>query len=66
MSAERTIGYVVVEFNQASHQPELGAFPSLIDDYDEARGRRDLLEAENRKHGRRERFVVGEVIVEDE
>lgn len=60
------IGFVVVEFNQASGRPELGAFPWLADDRADAQERRDLLEAENRKAGRRERFAVGIVTVDEE
>lgn len=60
------LGYVVVEFNQASHQPEFSAFPDLTQDRSEADERRDLLERENRKVGRRERFAVATVTIEDE
>jgi hypothetical protein len=63
---EREIGYVVVEFNQASHQPEFSAFPDLTQDRSEADERRDLLERENRKVGRRERFAVATVTIEEE
>jgi len=60
-----TVGYVVVEFNQASGLPELGAFPILLDALDDAEERRDLLQRENREHGRRERYAVGTVTIED-
>jgi len=61
-----TLGYVVVEFNQASGQPELSPFSYLTNDREEALERLEVLKAENRKAGRRERYIVAEVFEEDE
>lgn len=61
-----TLGYVVIEFNQASRQPELGAFPFLSDDREEVQERLELLQRENRKAGRRERYAVGTVTIDEE
>lgn len=59
-------GYVVVEFNQASGRPELCPFAYLMNDREEAQERLNVLKEENRKAGRRERYVVAEVFEEDE
>jgi len=63
--AER-VGYVVIEFNQASHQPELSTFAFLSDDLEEVQDRMDLLQRENRKVGRRERYAIGTIYIEDD
>jgi hypothetical protein len=60
------IGYVVIEYNQASGQPELGAFPFLSDNREEVQERMELLQRENRAAGRRERYAIGTIYVEDE
>ena len=60
------LGYVVVEFNQASGRPELSAFPCLIDDREEAEYRRDLLTKENRSVGRRERYAIATLILDED
>lgn len=61
-----TIGYVVIEYNQASHQPELSAFPFLSDDLEGAQERLELLQRENRTVGRRERYAIGTIYIEED
>ena len=62
--SEREIGYVVVEFNQASHQPSTDG--DFFDDQDEAEETAELYRTRASAHGRKERFVVGTVTVEEE
>lgn len=64
--SQRELGYVVVEFNQASGQAELGAFPSIITGWAEAQERLDVLYRENRASGRRERFEVVTLTIEED
>lgn len=62
--SEREIGFVVVEFNQASGQPRTAS-----DIYDNRADAEDVTEQhreETRKIGRRERFAVGTVTIEEE
>lgn len=61
---EREIGYVVVEFNQASHQPLVRE-----DVYRDREDAEDLVEQarqETWRIGRRERYAVGTVTIEEE
>lgn len=61
---EREIGYVVVEFNQASHQPSTdGTWYDALDDAEEAVENHRAATAAT---GRKERFAVGTVTVEEE
>lgn len=62
---EREIGYVVVEFNQASGQPDL-ASPYLLRDKSEAEEEVAAYRETTRKHGRRERYAVGTVTIDEE
>lgn len=62
----REIGYVVVEYNQASHQPEL-AEATLHDSKEDALAMANTLLHANRASGRREQFTVGVVTeIEDD
>jgi hypothetical protein len=60
------IGYVVVEFIQASHHPELSPFPFLSGDREEVQERLELLQRENRAAGRRERYAIGTITIEED
>lgn len=55
--------YVILEFNQASHQPRL-AFDDVYDRIGDAIQDAHHLLAENRKVGRRERFAVASIDIE--
>lgn len=62
-----TVGYVVVEWNQASHQPTIygeDIYYSSEEAEREAQYRRDALAASS--SGRRERYTVAEVTVLDD
>lgn len=58
------LGYVVVEWNQASHQPDLG-FAVLHDDLEWACEERQRQHDDNRSRGRRERYTVHAVMAEE-
>jgi hypothetical protein len=58
--SDRSLGYVVVTFNQASCQPELNLGADLTD-METAIRQRDMEQAETAKAGRHERHVVAEV-----
>lgn len=55
------LGYIVVTYNQASHQPGLD-FPDLHTDLETARAEQAGKKQETYRTGRRERHVVAEVI----
>ena len=55
------IGYVVVEYNQASGWPGLPLGATLHDDLADACFERDVLADQARERGRRERYAVCEV-----
>jgi hypothetical protein len=55
------IGYVVVEFNQVSHEPEVRG--PLYDDQRIAAAEADALRASTADIGRRERYAVAEVVL---
>ncbi|MBT2537249.1 hypothetical protein [Arthrobacter sp. ISL-69] len=61
------VGYVVIEFNQASRQPSI-AFeaPYLFDDADDASAKASQLQAQTNLTGRRERFDVGTIYIEED
>ncbi|MCU6479018.1 hypothetical protein [Arthrobacter sp. A2-55] len=59
-------GYIVVEFNQASGQPGLTEFGELHGTVEDAREEYDRLLDENRRAGRRERYAIGTVTVDDD
>lgn len=59
------LGYVVVTFNQASHQPGLNTGADLTD-LETAVTQRDEERAETARYGRREVHVVAEVTEFDE
>ena len=62
--SEREIGYVVVEFNQASHLPSTdGNWYDALDDAEEAV---DNHRAATAATGRRERYAVGTVMVKED
>jgi hypothetical protein len=54
------LGYVVIEYNQASGWPDLSSL-NLHTDLADACFERDVLADEAREAGRRERYVVCEV-----
>ncbi|MBG0738617.1 hypothetical protein IV500_04175 [Paeniglutamicibacter antarcticus] len=62
----RDIGFIVIEFNQASGQPGIpygsDVHPTLAD----AESAAETLRAETAAAGRRERYVVVELSVEDD
>lgn len=65
--SQRELGYVVVEFNQASGQPEISSsFPYLHRDKEEALFNMSIVYDENRANGRREEFALGTVTIEEE
>lgn len=61
----REIGYVVVEFNQASGQPSMTNL-SEIETLEEARVTKRYQEAVTRKTGRRERYAIATITIEEE
>jgi len=65
---DNSLGYVVVTFNQASHQPGLPMAADLHSDLEDAVNARDWEREETVKVGRNERHVVAEVfeVREDE
>ncbi|EMY33558.1 hypothetical protein D477_014191 [Arthrobacter crystallopoietes BAB-32] len=63
---QRTAGYIVVEYNQASGQPGLEDFGDIHRNRDDAEDRRDWLVEQNAKSGRRERYRIGTVEVEED
>lgn len=64
--SERNIGYVVVEFNQASGQPGFLDFPHIHNNHEDAAEEAARMQRSNRQDGRRERYAVGTVAVEEE
>ena len=61
------LGYVVIEFNQASGQPEIApAAPYLFDTKEDARDKSEALILETYHLGRRERYAVASVTIEEE
>lgn len=60
------LGYIVIEYNQASRQPEIAPqAPYLFDDASDAAKKADELTEETRKTGRRERYTVAMVYEEE-
>lgn len=62
---EREIGYVVVEFNQASGQPSI-PMAAEIESREDAGVTLRYYEGVARKTGRRERYAIGTVTIEDD
>ncbi|GIH69459.1 hypothetical protein [Sphaerimonospora thailandensis] len=60
------IGYVVVEYNQASRMPDLPCAVTLHRSVDDARAEMEDLAAETARVGRRERYAIAAVILEDD
>jgi hypothetical protein len=60
------LGYVVITFNQASHQPDLPVAADLHTAFEDAVRARDWERAETAKSGRGERHVIAEVFELDE
>jgi hypothetical protein len=58
------VGYVVVEYNQASGQPLVRE--DVWHDRDDAVDVMEQAREENRKIGRRERYAVGTITIEDD
>lgn len=59
------VGYVVIEFNQASGQPDL-ATDELHTTADEAAGKAHQFTAESRELGQRETYAVGTLYIEED
>lgn len=59
------IGYVVVEFNQASGQPSI-PMAAEIETLEGARITKLYYDALNRKRGRGERFAIGTVTIKEQ
>ena len=57
-----SIGYVVIEWNQASHRPRVSGDGALYDSEDEAREIAARDQHETDAVGRRERWTVAEVV----
>ena len=67
MSWDRPLGYVVIEYNQASHWPSVWSGDTLYDSADEAREYARDAEKDARGRGRMERYTVAQVIeIEDD
>jgi hypothetical protein len=62
---EREIGFVVVEFNQASGQPSMSNL-SEIETLEEALVTKIYQEAVTRKSGRGERYAIATLTIEDD
>jgi hypothetical protein len=60
------LGYVVIEYNQATGWPVLTVWADLHSDLADARFERDVLADKAREAGRRERYVVCEVAEPEE
>jgi hypothetical protein len=60
----RILGYVVIEFNQASGQPVIRE--DVWSDIEDAKDLVEQAEAETRKIGRREHYFIGAVTIEEE
>lgn len=63
---DRPLGYVVVEWNQASHQPGLGNFADLTDDLEWAREDAAARRKDAVSRGRGERYTVAAVVELDD
>lgn len=61
----RTLGYVGLEFNQASHEPEV-IQGEIWKTEEEARACADWVKARTRESGRRERYAVGTIEIDEE
>lgn len=61
-----TLGYVVIEWNQASHKPSIACGGDLHDQREDAKGCVDQLIEETKTIGRRERYTIATVEWEDE
>ena len=59
------VGYVVIEFNQASGQPSI-PMAAEIETLEDAKVTRLYYEGVTRKTGRRERYAIGTVNIEEE
>jgi hypothetical protein len=60
---EETLGFVLVEYNQASGRPSLWS-DELYDDRNEASEAADSARAHTAKVGRRERYAVATVVID--
>lgn len=61
------VGYVVIEYNQASHQPSI-AFeaPYMFDDVEDAQVKAVELTQRTQAVGRRERYAIGTIHIEEQ
>ena len=62
----REIGFIVIEFNQASGQPAIPGFSDVHGSRRDAEEFADKLRSETAAIGRRERYVVVELSIEDD
>lgn len=62
----RDLGFVIIEFNQASGQPDLSPVTYIMDDRATAQAMLEREQEENRKAGRRERYAIGTIVIEDD
>jgi hypothetical protein len=60
------IGYVVIEWNQASHQPNLMQYGDLYDHIDDAAEECARAVSDCAQRGRRERYAVAAVEAMDD
>jgi len=63
--SDDVLGYVVVEWNQASHQPSLEHGMALTDDLEWAQELARMQRDSARSRGRRERYSVHAVMAEE-
>ncbi|GAA3399364.1 hypothetical protein [Pseudarthrobacter polychromogenes] len=59
------IGFVVVEYNQASGQPEING-EEVYTDREAAEEAADIEQLQASARGRRERFLVGTISIDEE
>lgn len=60
------LGYVVIEYNQASHRPGLPVPADMYSTRDEAEDARDAFVEHTRQNGRRETYRAAEVVLIDD
>lgn len=62
--SEREIGYVVIEFNQASGEPSTDG--DFFDSHEEASEVMGVYQRRDNATGRKERYAIGTVTIEEE
>lgn len=61
-----TLGYVVIEYNQASRWPSVGSLDGLFNTEDEARHHAVICKEQIAKSGRGETYAIARVELVDE